>query len=66
MFKLFYVIFMNLFRAPYMIPKMRYLANHPEKYIDEKDWKNLYQDVRGGKSTQRRRIYYVSQPPGKV
>lgn len=36
MFKLFYVIFMNLFRAPYMIPKMRYLANHPEKYSEKK------------------------------
>ncbi len=36
MFRLFYVIFMNLFRAPYMIPKMRYLANHPEKYSEKK------------------------------
>ncbi|MCI9081172.1 MAG: 1-acyl-sn-glycerol-3-phosphate acyltransferase [Lachnospiraceae bacterium] len=36
MIKLFYVIFMNLFRAPYMIPKMRYQANHPEKYSEKK------------------------------
>lgn len=36
MFKLFYVIFMNLFRAPYMIPKMRFQANHPEKYSEKK------------------------------
>lgn len=27
---------MNLFRAPYMIPKMRYQANHPEKYSEIK------------------------------
>jgi 1-acyl-sn-glycerol-3-phosphate acyltransferase len=36
MIRFFYVIFMNLFRAPYMIPKMRYQANHPEKYSDKK------------------------------
>lgn len=36
MFKLFYVIFMNLYRAPYMIPKMRHQANHPEKYSEKK------------------------------
>lgn len=36
MIKLLYVILMNLFRAPYMIPKMRYQANHPEKYSDQK------------------------------
>jgi len=36
MVKFLYVIFMNLFRAPYMIPKMRYQANHPEKYSEKK------------------------------
>lgn len=36
MFRFFYVIFMNLFRAPYIIPKMRYQANHPEKYSEQK------------------------------
>ena len=35
MFNLFYVIFMNLFRAPYIIPKMRHRANHPERYTEE-------------------------------
>ncbi len=35
MLKFIYVIFMNLFRAPYMIPKMRKEANHPEKYSEE-------------------------------
>ena len=36
MIKFLYVIFMNLFRAPYMIPRMRYQANHPEKYSEKK------------------------------
>lgn len=35
MLKLFYVIFMNLHRAPYMIPKMRKRADHPEKWTEE-------------------------------
>ena len=35
MLKLIYVIFMNLHRAPYMIPKMRNRADHPEKYTEE-------------------------------
>lgn len=35
MFKLFYVIFMNFRRAPYVVPKMRYYADHPEKYSEE-------------------------------
>lgn len=34
MIKFLYVILMNLFRAPYMIPKMRYQADHPEKYSE--------------------------------
>ena len=32
MFKFLYVILRNLFRAPYMIPRMRYEADHPEKF----------------------------------
>lgn len=35
MFRFIYVIMMNVFRAPYMIPKMRYMAQHPEKYSEE-------------------------------
>ena len=35
MFKLFYVIFMNLHRAPYIIPLMRNRAMHPERYTEE-------------------------------
>lgn len=44
MLNLFYVIFMNFHRAPYMIPKMRYMASHPEKY-SEKARYNLAQHV---------------------
>ena len=35
MIKFIYVILMNLFRAPYMIPKMRKEADHPERYTTE-------------------------------
>lgn len=35
MFKFIYVILMNMFRAPYIIPKMRREADHPEKYSVE-------------------------------
>ena len=35
MSRFFHIIFMNLFRAPYMIPKMRYYGAHPEKYSEE-------------------------------
>ena len=35
MLKFIYVILLNLFRAPYMIPKMRKEADHPEKYSEE-------------------------------
>lgn len=35
MLKFIYVIFMNLFRAPYMIRKMRKQADHPEIYSVE-------------------------------
>lgn len=36
MLRFLYVIIMNLFRAPYMITRMRYEADHPEKYTVEK------------------------------
>lgn len=39
MFRLIYVILMNLSRAPYMIPKMRKMAQRPEKYSDEDRYK---------------------------
>lgn len=34
MLKFVYVIFKNLFRAPYVIPKMRKYAYHPKKYSE--------------------------------
>lgn len=34
MLKFIYVILMNLFRAPYVIPKMKKEAEHPEKYTE--------------------------------
>ena len=36
MLRFFYVIFMNLFRAPLMITRMRYQAEHTDKYSEEK------------------------------
>ncbi len=36
MWRFYYVIFINLFRIPYMIRKMRHYADHPEKYSEEK------------------------------
>lgn len=35
MLRFLYVIIMNLFRAPYMITRMRYEADHPEKYSEK-------------------------------
>ena len=35
MLRFIYVIFINLFRMPYMIRKMRRYADHPEKYSEE-------------------------------
>lgn len=35
MLRFLYVIIMNLFRAPYIIPKMRREAAHPERYSEE-------------------------------
>lgn len=36
MLRFIYVIFMNLFRAPYIIPRMRHMTKHPEKYSEER------------------------------
>ncbi len=35
MIRFFFVIFWNLFRAPCMIPLMRKMAKHPERYTEE-------------------------------
>lgn len=44
MFKLFYVIFMNFHRAPYIVPRMLKYSQHPEKYSEAKRY-NLVQHV---------------------
>lgn len=36
MIRFIYVILANLLRIPYMVSKMRYQANHPEKYSETK------------------------------
>ena len=52
MLKLFYVIFMNLHRAPYMIPRMRAEAEHCGD--------------RCGKPAKAGRIHDVSEPSGQI
>lgn len=39
MLRFIYVIVMNLFRAPYMVTKMRREADHPEKYSEEERYR---------------------------
>lgn len=36
MFRFYFVIIMNLFRLPYILPKMNYMIKHSEKYSAEK------------------------------
>ena len=45
MLKLFYVIFMNLHRAPYMIPRMRAEADHPQGTETRKSWRGTSSSV---------------------
>ncbi len=45
MLNFLYVIFMNFFRAPFMISKMRYHADHPEKYTEEERYRLAQQAV---------------------
>ena len=52
MIKFIYVILMNLFRAPYMIPKMRREADHPEKYSVEERYALARHVIRLMKVTQ--------------
>lgn len=37
MLKLFFVIFANFHRAPYIVPKMRYMADHPQNIQKRRD-----------------------------
>lgn len=51
MIKFIYVILMNLFRAPYMIPKIRKEADHPEKYSEEERYELARHVIRLMKAT---------------
>lgn len=46
MIRFFYLIFVNLFRAPFMLTKMRQQAAHPEKYSEEERYKLARKCVR--------------------
>jgi len=80
MFRFIYVIMMNVFRAPYMIPKMRYMAQHPEKYSEEQRYQMVTHMIhlmqRSGRIStvytgaenlpKEGRIYHVPESSGKV
>lgn len=51
MIKFIYVILMNLFRAPYIIPKMKKEAEHPEKYSEEERYELARHVIRLMKAT---------------
>ena len=51
MLKFIYVILMNLFRAPYMIPKMHKETDHPEKYSEEERYELARHVIRLMKTT---------------
>lgn len=65
MLRFIYVIFMNLFRAPYMISKMRKEADHPEKYSEEERYELARHCVRLMKATGaiRTKAYGVENLP---
>lgn len=54
MIRFLYVIFMNLFRAPYMITRMRYEADHVDKFSEAERY-NL-----------ARHVIYLMQKTGKI
>lgn len=51
MIRFIYIIFVNLFRAPFMLTKMRQQAAHPEKYSEEERYKLARKCVRIMKRT---------------
>ncbi len=55
MLRFLYVIFMNLFRAPYMITRMRYEADHADRFSEEERYKlvrhTIYLMKRSGRIT---------------
>ena len=54
MIKFIHVIFSNFHRAPFMIPKMRYYADHPEKYSEKQRYE-----------LARKCVYYMNKA-GKI
>lgn len=67
MIRFLYVLFLNLFRAPFMLSKMRYQAAHPDKYSEEDRYKLARYCVRlmkltGGISTK---AYGTENLPGE-
>ena len=79
MLRFIYVILLNLFRAPYMIPKMRREADHPEKYSAEERYElarhypsdesyrwNSYESIWTGESSERGRLHDVPESSGQV
>lgn len=80
MFKFLYVILRNLFRAPYMIPRMRYEADHPEKFTEEERYRLVRHAItlmmrsgkietgmfRSGESPKGSGVCHVSEPSGKI
>jgi len=51
MIRFIYVLFLNLFRAPFMLTKMRHQASHPERYNEEERYKLARTCVRMMKRT---------------
>ena len=51
MFRFYFCILMNLFRAPYTIPRLAYMAAHPEKYSLEKRYAKVRRIVQLMKRT---------------
>ncbi len=54
MLRFLYVIFMNLFRAPYIITRMRYEADHVDKFTEEERYKLV------------RHVVYLMKKSGKI
>lgn len=71
MLKFIYVILMNLFRAPYIIPKMRKQADNPEKYSEMERYQLAKHCVRlmkatGGVSTKAYGIENLPENTGYI
>lgn len=41
MFRFFYIVLLNLFRAPYLLPRLIYMAKHVDRYTPEKRYKRV-------------------------